>query len=101
MRGMEFYQNKLIDYSMGNFAGYHALTSGGVLGISGILQVTLGKDGSFQGAKLVPTSMVDPGYPRMDPKKRAIAQVRSLTKADFPTTGPTIADDGTITPPAA
>ncbi len=100
MRGMEFYQGKLIDYSMGNFAGYHALDTDGVLGISGVLQVTLGRDGSFKAAKLIPTSMVDPGYPRMDPKKRAIAQVRSLTKADFPKTGPGIADDGTITPPA-
>jgi poly-gamma-glutamate capsule biosynthesis protein CapA/YwtB (metallophosphatase superfamily) len=101
MRGMEFYKEKLIDYSMGNFAGYHALSTGGVLGISGVLRVTLGRDGSFKAATLVPTSMVDPGYPRMDPKKRAIAQVRSLTKADFPKTGPNIADDGTITPPAA
>ncbi len=101
MRGMEFYKDKLIDYSMGNFAGYHALSTSGVLGISGVLHVTLGRDGSFRGAKLVATSMVDPGYPRMDPKNRAIAQVRSLSKADFPKTSPTIADDGTITPPSA
>ncbi len=101
MRGMEFYKSKLIDYSMGNFAGYHALDTDGVLGISGVLHVTLGRDGSFLGAKLIGTSMVDPGLPKMDPKQRAIAQVRSLTKADFPKTGPTIADDGTITPPSA
>jgi Bacterial capsule synthesis protein PGA_cap len=102
MRAMEFYKDKLIAYSMGNFAGYGgALQNTGVLGISGILRVTLGKDGSFKDAKLVPTSMVSPGVPRMDPNKRAITQVRSLTKADFPKTGAVIADDGTITPPKA
>jgi Bacterial capsule synthesis protein PGA_cap len=101
MRAMEFYKDKLIAYSMGNFAGYGgALQTAGVLGISGILHVTIGKDGSFKGAKLIATSMVSPGYPRMDPKNRAIAQVRSLTQADFPKTGAKIADDGTITPPA-
>jgi hypothetical protein len=99
MRGMEFYKSHLIAYSMGNFAGYHALSTGGVLGISGVLRVTLDATGHFVAGKLVATQMVAPGVPRMDPNHRAWTQVRSLTRSDFPGTGAKIGTDGTITPP--
>jgi poly-gamma-glutamate capsule biosynthesis protein CapA/YwtB (metallophosphatase superfamily) len=99
LRAMEFYKGHLIAYSLGNFAGYHALSTGGVLGVSMVLRVTLRGDGSFVSAKIVPTSMVAPGVPRMDPAKRAIPLVRSLTRDDFPKTGAQIADSGAITPP--
>ncbi len=100
MRGMEFYKGHLIAYSMGNFAGYHALSTGGVLSISGVLHVTLGRDGGYVNGSLVATSMVAPGVPRMDPDHRAIAQVRTLSKADFPKTGALFGTDGAITAPA-
>src|SRR5262245_47788167 len=98
MRGMEFYKNHLIAYSMGNFAGYHALSTGGVLGISGVLRVTLDAQGHFVAGKLIATQMVAPGVPRMDPNNRAWTQVRSLSRSDFPSTGAKIGTDGTITP---
>jgi hypothetical protein len=88
----------LIAYSLGNFAGYHALSSSGVLGVSGILRVTLRKDGTFVSGSLVPTRMVSPGFPRMDPKKQAITLVSGLCKSDFPQTGAHIAANGAITP---
>jgi hypothetical protein len=101
MRGMEFYNGHLIAYSMGNFAGYHALKTSGVLSISGILHVSLTKDGRYVSGRLVATSMVAPGVPRMDPDNRAWSQVRSLTNADFPHTGAVIGTDGAISPPTA
>jgi len=99
MRGMEFYRGHLIAYSLGNFAGYHALLTGGTLSISGVLRVTLDRTGRFVAGKLVATQMVAPGVPRMDAGNRAWAQVRSLTRSDFPSTGARIGGDGTITPP--
>jgi poly-gamma-glutamate capsule biosynthesis protein CapA/YwtB (metallophosphatase superfamily) len=99
LRGMEFYKAHLIAYSLGNFAGYHALSINNVTGVSAILRVTLRGDGSFVAATIVPTSMVSPGVPRLDPGERAIAMVRSLTNADFPKTGAQIAANGAITPP--
>ncbi|OLB79068.1 MAG: capsular biosynthesis protein [Actinobacteria bacterium 13_2_20CM_2_71_6] len=99
MRAMEFYKGKLIAYSLGNFAGYHALGYNGVVGITGILRVTLRRDGSYVSGTLVPTHMVAPGSPRMDPQKQAISLVSSLCKADFPKTGARLAADGTVTPP--
>lgn len=101
LRAMEFYKGHLIAYSLGNFAGYHALGYTGVVGVTGILKVTLRKDGSYVSGTLVPTHMVAPGSPRMDPRHQAISMVSGLTKSDFPKTGAQIATDGTITPPAA
>jgi poly-gamma-glutamate capsule biosynthesis protein CapA/YwtB (metallophosphatase superfamily) len=99
MRAMEFYKGKLIAYSLGNFAGYHALGYTGVVGVTGILRVTLRRNGSYLAGTLVPTHMVAPGSPRMDPQKQAISLVSSLCKADFPKTGARIGADGTVTPP--
>ncbi len=100
LRAMEFYRGHLIAYSLGNFAGYHALNTSGALGISMILRVTMRADGSFVSATIVPASMVAPGIPRLDPDGRAIPLVRSLTQSDFPDTGAAISDAGAITPPA-
>ena len=101
LRGMEFYKGHLIAYSLGNFAGYHALSINNVTGVSAVLRVTMRRDGSFVGATMVPTSMVAPGVPRLDPRDRAIDMVRSLSHEDFPVTGVQIAASGAITPPAA
>jgi hypothetical protein len=96
MRAMEFYNGHLIAYSLGNFAGYRALGYTGVVGVTGILRVTLRKDGSFVAGTLVPTRMVAPGLPRMDPGKQAISLVSGLTKTDFPKTGAQLGSDGKI-----
>src|SRR5262249_49716791 len=101
LRAIEFYKGHLIAYSLGNFAGYHALSSNGVNGISMILRVTLRADGTFVRANMVATSMVAPGVPRLDPNDRAIPLVRRLTEEDFPASGAQIAADGAITPPSA
>ncbi|HEY0636853.1 MAG TPA: CapA family protein [Pseudonocardiaceae bacterium] len=98
LRGMEFHQGRLIAYSMGNFAGYRVLNSAGPLGIGGVLRVTLAADGSWAGGSLVPTAMVDGGFPAVDGKGRAVPMVRDLSTADFPGTAATLAPDGTITP---
>jgi len=99
LRAMEFYKGKLIAYSLGNFAGYHALGTGGVVGISAILRVTLRGDGSFVSGTLVPARMIAPGVPRLDPQKQSTSLVSGLSKADFPKTGAHLGADGSITPP--
>ncbi len=98
LRALEFYKGKLIAYSLGNFAGYHALGTGGVVGISAILRVTLRRDGSYLSATLVPAQMVAPGVPRLDPQKQAISLVSGLCRADFPKTGAHLGADGAVTP---
>jgi poly-gamma-glutamate capsule biosynthesis protein CapA/YwtB (metallophosphatase superfamily) len=97
VRGMEFYKGRLIAYSLGNFAGYRALSYNGVVGVTAVIRVSLKRDGSWENGTLIPTYMVAPGLPRPDPKKQAINMISSLTKQDFPQTGSKIAADGAIT----
>ncbi|WP_018352227.1 CapA family protein [Longispora albida] len=98
LRGMEFYKGRLIAYSMGNFAGYKVLASSGPNGVGGIVSATLRPDGSWVSGKLVPTVMVDGGYPAADPKKQAIKMVRDLSQADLKASAPKIAEDGSLSP---
>jgi hypothetical protein len=98
MRAMEFYKGRLIAYSLGNFAGYKALGYTGVVGVGGVLHVTLRRDGSYVDGSLAPTRMVAPGLPATDPTRQALSLVRGLCDADLPTSGARIGDDGSITP---
>jgi hypothetical protein len=95
---MEFYKGHLIAYSLGNLAGYKALSYKGVVGAGAILRVTLGGDGTFKSGSVTPTAMIAPGLPRLDPKKQSIALISTLTKSDFPSTGARVGTDGSITP---
>ena len=101
MRGMEFYHGHLIDYSLGNFAGYHALNTGGVLGISGILRVTLARRHVRRPATLVAhldgRTRGTPDGPR---QARHRAGPHAVQEPTSRAPAPTIATDGTITPPS-
>lgn len=100
VRGIEFYKGHLIAYSAGNFVGY-----GGVFGLSGptavsyLLHVRLRSDGRFRSAKIIPTLLTGQGVAEHDPSEQAITLVRSLTQADFPSSGARIAESGAIRPP--
>ncbi|WP_041843407.1 CapA family protein [Actinoplanes friuliensis] len=102
LRGMQFYQGKLIAYSLGNFAGGgNTLSSGGVLKYGGILHVSLHQDGSYAGGKFLSTYLNSTGKPTRDSKnERGLARVRELSTADFGDTAATIGEDGSIAPPA-
>jgi poly-gamma-glutamate capsule biosynthesis protein CapA/YwtB (metallophosphatase superfamily) len=98
LRGMEFYQGRLIAYSLGNFAGGgNSLSNNGRLGWGGVLKVSLKPDGSFAGGSFVSTYMNSFGKPTMDPADRGLGLVRELTRLDFPTTGARFDDRGRIT----
>src|SRR6476659_958817 len=95
MRGMEAYKGRLIDYSMGNFAGYKVFGLGGVLSTSGVLRVTLNRDGTFASARLRPTQIVGPGDPA--PGGGAIALVSGLSRSDFGASAARIGASGQVT----
>jgi hypothetical protein len=84
---------------MGNFAGYKVLSSAGPLGIGGILKVTLRADGSWAGGSLVPTRMINGGFPSIDPQRRALSLVKGLSTADFGPTASGFTPAGALLPP--
>jgi hypothetical protein len=97
LRGMEIYKDRLIAYSLGNFATYGWFSLKDDTAISMILEVDLTPEGEFAGGRINATSQEGRGIPVLDPTGSAIQKVRSLSQSDFPATSPQIADDGEIT----
>lgn len=102
LRAMEFYQGRLIAYSLGNFAGGgKMLNNSGRLGWGGVLKVSLAADGTWAGGEFISTYMNDAGKPTIDPRKRGLGLVRELSAADFKSSGARFSGDGRITPPTS
>jgi len=98
LRGMEVYKDRLIAYSMGNFATYGWFSLKDATALTAILEAHLAPDGRFLGGKIHAGRQNGRGGPVPDPSGEAIRKIRSLSETDFGNTAPKIADDGTITP---
>ena len=99
LRGMEFYQGHLIAYSLGDFAGYGNFATSGQLGLSGILRVTLGRDGTFESGRFVSLALTGAGAPSLDPSGAAARFVEQLSAEDFGPAAAVIGPTGQISPP--
>lgn len=96
LRGMEIYKDRLIAYSLGNFATYGWFILKAETALTAILEVHLELDGRFAGGKIHAARQEGRGVPVLDPSGAAIAKIRSLSEADFPRTAPKIGDDGSL-----
>lgn len=96
LRGMEVYKDRLVVYSMGNFATYGMFNLKGPQGLTAVFEVSLGMDGRFAGGKIHSGKQEGRGIPVVDETGQAIQKIRALSQADFGGTAPPIADDGTI-----
>jgi poly-gamma-glutamate capsule biosynthesis protein CapA/YwtB (metallophosphatase superfamily) len=97
LRGMEIYKDRLIHYSLGNFATYGWFQLAGATAETMVLEVKIDAEGKFISGKINPFVLRDRGILTADSTKSAISTVRRLSQLDFPNTAPKIADDGTIT----
>ena len=98
VRGMERYKDRLIAYSLGNFATYYGISVAGAKGIAPILTTTLDGDGRFVEGELVSTIQLRPAGPSIDPQQRALNLVRGLSAEDFGEPGLRFLADGTVLP---
>jgi len=99
LRGMEFYRNRLIAYSLGNFATYRGFNLTGPLGITGVLQLEFSEDRTLRAARLVPMRQLPRQGPSPDPDRTAIHLVRQLSAEDFGATAAVMSESGEIRPP--
>ena len=99
LRGMEVYKDRLVVYSMGNFATYGRFSLSGNKGVGVVVEVNMDSQGAFLGGKLFSTKLVNRGYPVPDPENKAIDLIRKLSADDFGKTGVQVAQDGTIQKP--
>ena len=95
-RALELYNNRLICYSLGNFATYRRFNLRGPNGIAPIIKVSTDREGNFLSGEVVPVYQPGEGGPRIDPSGRATAKLIELTNADFPDQPLTIHPDGSI-----
>jgi poly-gamma-glutamate capsule biosynthesis protein CapA/YwtB (metallophosphatase superfamily) len=96
VRPLEIYQDRLIAYSLGNFATYYGISVEGIRGIAPILLVTLDDEGKFVAGKIEATTQLRPAGPSLDPEKKVITLLRDLTIAAFPEGSLAIGEDGTL-----
>jgi hypothetical protein len=91
-RGMEIYRDRLIAYSLGNFATYGSFNVKGVSGLGLVLEAVLLEDGSLKGLRIHSTrqdkgtegwSLGIPAEP--DPEEGARHLVERLSREDFQT----------------
>ncbi|CAN5219744.1 CapA family protein [soil metagenome] len=97
IRGMEIYKDRLICYSLGNFATYGWFGLAGATAETMVLELKIDADGKFMSGKINPFVLREKGILTKDNSNSAISTVRRLSQLDFPNTAPKIADDGTIT----
>ncbi len=83
VRAAELYRDRLIAYSLGNFATYYGISVEGDRGIAPILEAELDYQGRFIEGRVVSTMQVRPGGPVPDPEQRALRRLAELTRLDF------------------
>jgi poly-gamma-glutamate capsule biosynthesis protein CapA/YwtB (metallophosphatase superfamily) len=101
LRAMEIYKDRLIAYSLGNFATYGRFNLRGPLGISAVLEVVMDREGRFVSGKLLPTKQIDKGIPVKDPSGAGLDLVRMLSREDFPQTGVLVDREGNLGAPGS
>jgi len=96
VRAVERYKDRLIAYSLGNFATYYGISVAGIKGIAPILITTLDGDGRFIEGEIVSTVQIRPDGPSIDEQQRALNLMRGLSIEDFENSGLRFLPDGKI-----
>ncbi len=99
VRGMEVYRNRLIAYSLGNFATYGKFQLVGATSLSLVLEARIAPDGTFLNGKIHPALQIKPGGPRLDSNRTVIPVIRQLSLDDFGASAVRVGNDGTISTP--
>jgi poly-gamma-glutamate capsule biosynthesis protein CapA/YwtB (metallophosphatase superfamily) len=101
VRPMELYRDRLIAYSLGNFATYYGISVEGIRGIAPILLCTLDDDGRFVSGRIEATTQIRPAGPSLDAARGVIELMRTLTSSAFPDGSLEISADGELRARAA
>jgi poly-gamma-glutamate capsule biosynthesis protein CapA/YwtB (metallophosphatase superfamily) len=96
VRPLELYSDRLIAYSLGNFATYYGISVAEARGLAPILEVRVDDSGAFVEGRIRSTIQIRPGGPVFDPERRVLDFIRELTHEAFPDGLLAIGDDGTL-----
>jgi hypothetical protein len=101
VRAMEIYKDKLIAYSLGNFATYGPFNLNAENGLSLVLEAHLAADGTFLRGKVYPVKQEKPGGPppggpKLDSDMKILPVLRALSNTDFPQTAVVVGPHGEL-----
>lgn len=96
VRAMERYKDRLIAYSLGNFATYYGISVDGAKGVAPILVVTVDNTGKFIEGMIHSTVQIRPDGPTVDETQTALNMIRDLSIQDFGKPGISFRQDGSI-----
>ena len=82
-RAMELHRERLVAYSLGNFATWWGINITGTKGYAPILRATVDGNGRFVAGDIVSMRQLRPDGPRRDGADRAGRMMRELTVLDF------------------
>ncbi len=100
VRAMERYNDRLIAYSLGNFATHTGIGIDGIKGVAPILRARLDRDGRFLDGEIVSTVQRRPDGVQPDRSGRARYLIETLSKDDFGAPGLEFRADGSLLPSA-
>lgn len=95
-RAMELYRDRLIAYSLGNYATNFGISVAGKKGWAPLLQVNLDAEGRFVDGSILSAIQRRPDGVIPDPGHRAAREIANLTVADFPDSELQIDADGQL-----
>ncbi|MFK8055720.1 MAG: CapA family protein [Saprospiraceae bacterium] len=98
-RAMELYKDRIIAYSLGNFATYGRFNLRGPAGVAPLLKFRMDDTGRFISGEIVPIYQTKPSGPKVDPRGRAIKIIADLSNQDFPESPLRIGSDGSLSVP--
>jgi hypothetical protein len=97
-RAMEIYRDRLIAYSLGNFATHFGVSVNGEAGLAPLLVANLHRDGRIASGRIYSAQQTRPNGPAWDPEQRGYSLIRRLTEATFGAAQFDFADDGSFFP---
>lgn len=86
LRATELYKDRLICYSLGNFATYARFSLSAPKHLSPIVEVFTNAEGVFLYATVHNFVQIGEGGPEADDKMQSYTQLKKLTESDFPET---------------
>lgn len=98
-RGIEFYKDRLIAYSLGNFCTYRCMQLVGELGYTPLLVVEVDSVGNFLRGEIHSFRQFPPGGPRKDTTEATFKLMHALSIADFGASAPGFSESLSFYPP--
>jgi len=95
-RAMELYKDRLIAYSLGNFATYYGINVAGKRGLAPILELEVSHQGHFLSGQIHSFRQNRPYGPQLDSSHSSAKLIQKLSKLDFPDNLLQITNNGAI-----